>query len=231
MPMCLKIKENAILIADSHYPNHKKEHFLELLNSINSKKILTPQLILMGDIFDLLVGNSPYLKNKFKDEINLIDEIAKNIEVIYLEGNHDFYLKPLFKNVKVIPINKQPLFGKLGLKSVSLSHGDKNLVPFNYKIYTKVIRNPIILKLLPDLIAKYKLKNMQKKSLCKDIKNFKYIVNQKIKLYKSDIIIEGHYHQSIIIDNYYALPSFACSKKFAIVKNSKIIYKSLEDII
>jgi len=228
--MYLNLKEGALLVADAHYPNHKKEQFLKLLNSINSNKIKTPQLILMGDIFDLLVGNSPYLKLKFKDEIKLLDEIAKKIEVIYLEGNHDFYLKPLFKNIKVIPLQKQPLLGKLKDKIIALSHGDIFITPLNYKIYTKVIRNPLILKILPDLIAKYKLKSMQKKSLCKDIKNFKDIVKQKRRLYKSDIIIEGHFHQGIIVNNYYALPSFACNEKVAIVKNSKLEYQNLQDI-
>jgi len=229
--MCLKLKESAILIADSHYPNHKKEQFLELLNAINSNLIDTKQLIFMGDIFDLLVGNSPYLKKRFKKEIALIDNIAKKIEVIYLEGNHDFYLKPLFKYVKVIPLNKQPLNMRLDKKSVALSHGDRYLTPINYKIYTKIIRNPITLKVLPDIIAKYKLKSMQKKVLCKDIKDFKLKVLKLKKHYKSDIIIEGHYHQEAIINNYYAMPSFACNTKIAIVKNGIIEYIKLQDII
>jgi len=229
--MFLNLKEEAIIVADAHYPNHQKEAFLSLLNSIKTKELKIPQLILMGDIFDLLVGNSPYLKDRFKKEIELLDSIAKEIEVIYLEGNHDFYLKPLFKNIKVIPLQKQPLLGKFNDKTIAISHGDIFITPLNYKIYTKVIRNPLILKILPDLIAKYKLKSMQKKSLCKDIKNFKDIVKQKGKLYKSDIIIEGHFHQGVVLNNYYALPSFACNEKFAIVKNSKLEYQNLQDII
>jgi len=229
--MCLNLKDGALLIADAHYPNHKKEQFLKLLKLIDSKELQVTQLILMGDIFDLLVGNSPYLKNRFSKEIALLESIATNIEVIYLEGNHDFYLKPLFKNVKVIPIKKQPLLAKLGSKSISLSHGDRYLMSLSYKIFTKIIRAPITLKLLPDLVAKKKLKSMSKKVLCRDILNFKAKVLSIKKHYKSDIIVEGHYHQGVILDNYYALPSFACNEGFAMVENGKIIYKKIKDII
>ncbi len=223
--MCLELKEGAVFIADAHYPNHKREEFLDFLNSIYLGKIYATQLILMGDIFDLLVGNSSYLKNRFKDEIALLENIASKIEVIYLEGNHDFYLKPIFNRVKIFPIDKQPLYMKYSNLVVALSHGDNILMPLKYKIYTRLIRNPLILKILPDLIAKYKLKSMSKKRICKDIPNFENRVKDIKKYYKADIIIEGHYHQDKIYDNYYALPSFACSLKYARAKDKKIEYE------
>jgi UDP-2,3-diacylglucosamine hydrolase len=173
----LELKKGAIFIADAHYPNHGKE-FLTLLQNIQSGKIKTSQLILMGDIFDLLVGTSIYLKDKFKTEIALIDSIAKNIEVIYIEGNHDFYLKPLFKNVKTIPIEQQPLTMQNKNKTIALSHGDKYCMNLSYKIYTKLIRNPIILKLIPQAYAKNKLKSMQNKKICKEIKDFNLLAKK-----------------------------------------------------
>jgi len=49
------IKENAIFIADSHYPHHGDD-FLTLLKKLDNKEIETQQLFLMGDNFDLLFG-------------------------------------------------------------------------------------------------------------------------------------------------------------------------------
>jgi N-acetyl-gamma-glutamylphosphate reductase len=46
-----KLQDGALLIADAHYPNHKKEQFLALLQDIKEGKIRAKQLILMGDIF------------------------------------------------------------------------------------------------------------------------------------------------------------------------------------
>ena len=223
--MFLNLKEGAILIADAHYPNHKKEEFLAFLNAVYKKEIKTQQLIFMGDIFDLLVGNSPYLKERFKSEIALINLIAQDIEVIYLEGNHDFYLKPLFENIKIYPITTQPLKAKFNSKIICLSHGDKIFMPFIYKVYTTIIRNPITLKIIPDIVAKYKLKSMSKKSICKKIINFEDRVKKIKDIYSCDFIIEGHYHQDRVYKNYYALPSFACSNKIAVVVNGNIEYK------
>jgi len=218
------LKKGAILIADAHYPNHNKS-LLDILDGLNCGKIRTPQLILMGDIFDLLVGGSKYLQNRFEKEINLIDEVAKKIEVIYIEGNHDFNLKPLFKNVKIFPIEQQPVIFDAGEKIVALSHGDRFEMSLSYKIYTKLIRNPTVLKLLPEFIAKNKLASMQSKKICKKIENFKTLAKNITKNYKADIIIEGHYHQGIVVDNYISLPSLACSNKIALFDGKNIEFK------
>jgi len=218
--MSHRVLDGAIFIADAHYPNHSRE-FKNFLLDIKSKKINTPQLFLMGDIFDLLVGQSSYLKELFKEEIEVIDSIAKDIEVYYLEGNHDFNLSSIFKNVKVFSIDKQPLM----LDNASLSHGDKYNTTFGYKLYTKIIRNPIILKLIPQIYAKYKLKKLSLKKICKKIENFETIVLDIKKYYPNNLIIEGHFHQGKIYKNYIALPSFACSREYAIFKENRVEFK------
>ena len=214
-----KLQDGALLIADAHYPNHKKEQFLALLQDIKEGKIRAKQLILMGDIFDLLVGNSPYLKAKFAKEIELLEEIAKEIEVIYLEGNHDFCLDLIFQNIKIISISAQPLVMEYNGILYGFSHGDKFAQSFGYKLYTKAIRNRYLLKILPDIIAKYKLNQMAQKKLCKEILNFELLAKDISKKYKTNYIIEGHFHQGKRVDNYIALPSFACNCQYTIFKD------------
>ncbi len=220
------LKKGAILIADAHYPNHNNS-LIDILKALDSGKLKSSQLILMGDIFDLLVGGSTYLKKLFKTEIELIDKLAKNIEVIYIEGNHDFNLKPLFKNVKIFTIEQQPAIFKYDNKRVALSHGDRYEMKLSYKIYTKLIRNPIILKLLPEFIAKNKLTNMSNKKICKKINNFNNLAKRIAKNYKADIVIEGHYHQGVIIDNYVSLPSLACSGKVGVFNGESVEFVKL----
>jgi len=220
------LKKGAILIADAHYPNHNKS-LLDILKALESGKIESPQLILMGDIFDLLVGGSTYLKSIFKTEIELIDKLAKKIEIIYIEGNHDFNLKSLFKNVKIFKIEQQPVEFKYDTKTVALSHGDKYQMNLSYKIYTKLIRNPIILKLLPEFIAKNKLASMYDKKICKEIENFDKLAKSIAHNYKADIIIEGHYHQGVVVDNYISLPSLACSAKVGVFNGKGVEFVEL----
>ncbi len=226
--MSHKLKDGAIFIADAHYPNHHSKDFINILEAIYQDKISAPQLFLMGDIFDLLVGNSPYLKKRFKKEIELIENISNKVKVFYIEGNHDFNLKPLFKNVKIIPIEKQPLILEYNNKKIALSHGDKYNSKLSYKIYTKFIRNPFIIKIIPQGYAKYKLKKMKSKKLCKKIDNFKDIVKKIVNNYTTDLIIEGHFHQGVRVGHYIALPSFACKKEYAIFNNFNIEFKTME---
>jgi len=210
LPMYLK--KGAIFIADSHYPTHKKEEFLNFLNAIENSTIKTEQLFLMGDIFDLLVGTSNYLKNEYKEEITLINKIAQKIEVYYFEGNHDFCLQNVFnKYVKVIPLQKQPLIFNYNFKTYALAHGDLHNKQKRYLTYSKIIRSKIILNLIPDFVSKIVLKRLSKKIICKEIKDFKSLI--KSFNIQGDFAIEGHFHQGIIVDNYIAMPSFACSKK------------------
>ncbi len=85
--MCLKIKDRAIFIADGH-ENSKRDSFYKFLKKLQSKEIETPQLFLLGDMFDLLFGNITYTINKHKKEIDLLNSLSKEIEIHYFEGNH-----------------------------------------------------------------------------------------------------------------------------------------------
>ncbi len=40
--------------------------------------------------------------------------------------------------------------------------------------------------------------------------------------YKADIVIEGHYHQGVIIDKYVSLPSLACSGKVGVFNGESV---------
>ncbi len=226
-----KIKNGAIFIADAH-ENDKRDGFYHFLQMLKSKKIVTPQLFLMGDMFDLLVGKVEYSVKKYQKYIDLIDKIALHVEVFYFEGNHDFALKNLFKNAKIIPIQLQPMEFILEDNTVVyLSHGDKygGLV---HNTYTKLIRSNSILKLLNfidkkrnDFISK-KIENDQfRKKICSTIENFEELIRLKIPNYnakQNSYIIEGHYHQNHMFRikdiNYLNLPSFACNQSYFIVE-------------
>jgi UDP-2,3-diacylglucosamine hydrolase len=74
-----EIKEGAIFVADAHI-NEKRDNFLKFLQSIKEEEIKTSQLFLMGDIFDLLVGNVKYTYKTNQKYIDLINKISKKIK-------------------------------------------------------------------------------------------------------------------------------------------------------
>lgn len=76
----------------------------------NNGKFSCEQLILMGDIFDVLVGEVLPSHDFAKPYIKTLESLAnRGLEVIYIEGNHDFNLAPLFEKVKVISLENQPV--------------------------------------------------------------------------------------------------------------------------
>jgi len=226
-----KIKNGAIFIADAH-ENDKRDSFYRFLQMIESKQINTTQLFLMGDMFDLLVGKVEYSVKKYQKYIDLIDRISLHVEIFYFEGNHDFGLSNIFKNVKIIPIQQQAK--KFTLEDdtlVYLSHGDK-YGGFIHNAYTKLIRSTAVLSFLNSIDKKLnnyiskKIENNQfKKNICSKIKNFENLISSKIENYnatKNSYIVEGHYHQNQIFSinniNYINLPSFACNQSYFIVE-------------
>lgn len=227
------LQPGAFLVTDSHCAPWREE-FFSFLQSIERGELKTSQLILMGDNFDLLFGpvsqthslNSPY--------IELLNRLSKTIEIIYLEGNHDFALQNLFPSIRVVPREHQPLRMRFGAQSVLLSHGDI-YAGRGYGVYTFVIRNRIILKTLNWIneIAKgWIIEALSKKMIlklhCKKIEDFDQIVKKRIARYglnSIDWIIEGHFHQNRIFreggQTYFNLGAFACNERYFVVESKQ----------
>ncbi len=224
--MYLSIKSDSIFVADSHF-NEKNRELLTLLQKVESKEIVTSQLFLMGDIFDFISGESRYFIKQNIEVINLLNKLSNEIEIIYLEGNHDYNLKSVFPNIKVIKRENQPLLAKYEDKTVSLAHGD-NFINWKYDLYCKFIRNTIFLRFMNFIDINFfiskKIENaLVKKNICHQMKNFEEIVSKRVKNYNTDIVIEGHYHQgnSYFIDEkrYINIPSLCCQKKYVLIKD------------
>jgi len=227
----ITIQEGALFIADAHDTTQRR-FFLDFLHRV--KQNPPPQLFLMGDMFDLLVGGIAYRVNKYQHYIDLINELSLRCEIFYFEGNHDFNLSELFLHVKVIPIEQQPLTCKLPDGKVCLlSHGDR----FGGKLhstYTALIRNKGILKVLGfiDILLHGAIStkievNQRKKNLCKKIVDFENIIKAKLQhypLHGVDCVVEGHYHQgnTFVMNGvkYINFTSFACNQSYFSVQSS-----------
>ncbi len=229
-----EIKEGAIFIADAHYPHHG-ESLLTLLRSIENQTLKTPQLFLMGDIFDLLFGYNEYIKTFSQEAINLLQELSQTLEIHYLEGNHDFCLKEIFPNIHLYPREKQPINFQLKEQIIYLAHGDLYETGFGYNLYSKLLRNKTTLTFLKPFekqIIDHRLKKLQKKHICHSFEKFEQRANAIISHYPKDtLIIEGHFHQGIRFANYISLPSLVCQNKIAIVQNGQLIFRKNIDSI
>jgi UDP-2,3-diacylglucosamine hydrolase len=222
-----QIKENALFIADAHYPHHGDE-FLNILQKIENQIIKTPQLFLMGDIFDLLFGYNDYIKTFSQEGIELLQKLSEKIEIIYIEGNHDFCLKEIFPNIKIYSRDKQPVHFRLNNQDVYMSHGDKYQTGLGYNLYSKILRNRVTLTLLKPFekeIIDHRIDKLKIKKICGDFKGYQKRFNDIISYYpKNALIIEGHFHQALTYKNYISLPSLACQQEVGVIKNSQLFF-------
>ncbi len=224
------IQENALFIADSHYPHHG-DAFLNLLQKLESGEVNTPQVFLMGDNFDLLFGYNEYIQTFSSEAISLLQTLSKKIEIHYFEGNHDFCLSELFPDIKVYSRGQQPVTFELGEKSVGISHGDKYVTGFGYDLYCKLLRNKMTLSLLKPFeksIISDRMRKLSKKHICNTFHSFEKRVEAILEHYEDiDLVIEGHFHQSRVVGKYISLPSQACQGMVARIEEGTVVFKSL----
>ena len=222
------IKDGAIFVADSHLNDEREDLYCFLKDLLKSPP---PQLFLMGDIFDLLIGAFPYLIDKNRKTIEIIEELGTKTEIYFFEGNHDFLLENSIKNIKYIPLSKQPMEFLCNEQKVYLSHGDysENLL---HTIFTSLIRSRQFLFLLHlgtfnflnNWFVKKVSKDLKKKKLCSKFENFDKYIEQKIAktIQSADIVIEGHYHQNcdFFTNNlhYINIAGFACNQSYIVVE-------------
>ncbi|MGZ5208399.1 MAG: metallophosphoesterase [Sulfuricurvum sp.] len=225
--------EGAILVADSHYATWRTP-FIDFLSALEKGEIYTPQLILMGDNFDLLFGPVIQTLRLNQKAIDLLNRLSLKIPILYLEGNHDFQLSSVFPNIRVIDRANQPLILNHNGSDIALLHGDIG-VSLGYRMYTALIRNHVILYGLNILNEKFGgliintlIKKMKRKNHCKKIENFESIAQRHVGAEWTlgcDMVIEGHYHQNrtFVLESftYCNLGAFACNERVYSVKSSQ----------
>ena len=224
------IKEQALFIADSHYPHHGGA-FLDLLKKLECGALQTPQLFLMGDNFDLLFGYNDYIQTFSKEAIALLQRLSQKLEIHYFEGNHDFCLAELFPDMQVYTREQQPVMFQLGMKKAAVSHGDKYATGFGYDLYCRVLRNRTTLTLLKPFekaIIDHRMKKLSKKHICFTFVGFEKRVEKILEHYsEAEVVIEGHFHQCRTIGKYISLPSLACQRMVGVMEDGEIHFKTI----
>lgn len=225
------LREGAILIADAHCAPWRTS-FIDFLYALESGEIATPQLILMGDIFDMLYGPIPRTYGYNTEGLDLLNRLCEKMEIIYLEGNHDFLLGDLFPAITVIRRENQPMMLNYEGKCIALSHGDSNM-GLGYEVYTALIRSPFVLGFLRTIdtigggfIVRWLETQMKRKSHCRDIEHFETLIEKRLQSFKGDsvdILIEGHFHQNRSIRypqfDYINVGAFACNERYFTVQS------------
>lgn len=236
------LQTGAILIADAHCAPWRTP-FIDFLRALESGEIHTPQLILMGDVFDMLYGPIPRTYGYNTEGIDLLNRLSERLEIVFLEGNHDFLIAELFPRIEVVRREDQPLMMTYEGQNIAFSHGD-SAMGMGYEIYTALIRSPLVLAFLRTVdtlgagfIVAWLEEQMKKKVHCRTIDHFKRLITRRLSvqnLEKVDILIEGHFHQNQMFSLsglvYINLGAFACNERYFTVQsnqNQPLLYEAV----
>lgn len=146
-----------VFVSDVHLnePQSKRYGaFLLLLDQVLKHDNLE-ELFLVGDIFDLWLGDRKVFRKLHGPVIERIEKIAKIKPVHYFEGNHDFQLGSFWSDMGVKIYPGEHVFELKGQK-VLVGHGD--LLDKEDKEYLKLrwlFRTPLfklLIKVLPESI-------------------------------------------------------------------------------
>ena len=114
-------------VSDIHIQKMESERgqnflaFLKTLNASNCKA-----LYMLGDIFDLWIGEHDYFLKQYTPIIQEINRLlGLGIEVSYFEGNHDLYLKSFWQDILGCKVYSDDHTQKIGNYKVRMEHGDK----------------------------------------------------------------------------------------------------------
>lgn len=198
-----------VLIADIHLEESQPQitaNFLQFLESLAPE---TTQLYLLGDIFNVWVGDdamTPY-HHQIAQALKAVSN--KGIEVFIMHGNRDFALGQTFCQLAGCTLLPDPyVFSPFGQRLI-LSHGDLLCTADKgYQRLRKVFRNPFVqwLLYLTPVSWRQKLGN---KTRATSAKNTRYkpsyltdvtfsAVQQLLVEHQSQVLIHGHTHKPAI---------------------------------
>ncbi len=137
-----------IIASDDHlrFENKTKDEIFrydKFLHFLKSLKGNTDVLILNGDIFDLWVSWRFSIIKQFFPILKALSDLQESgTRLIYVAGNHDFWIDDFIKNYLKAETYPEYFAGIIDGKSYFVTHGDEYLAgDYKYKLFKAIIRS------------------------------------------------------------------------------------------
>jgi UDP-2,3-diacylglucosamine hydrolase len=148
---------NVYYVSDLHLRSQEDRVAKYLLDFLNKMPAKGDILILGGDIFDLFIGNKKVFRKNFAKVISAIRDLdCRGCYVYYLEGNHDFHLRQVFRHQKNILVEENDFEVRAGRRTFWFSHGDQiDQTDRGYLMLRSVTRSVLfqaVMGLIPDQV-------------------------------------------------------------------------------
>lgn len=114
-------------VSDIHLQESTGPDGLALLQFLNGlvPKARNTRVFLVGDIFDLWVGDHDYFRRKFRPIVDVIEQLSKEgSEIHFFEGNHDFHLKRFWQQHLGVKVHTDAEYFEINGRVARVEHGD-----------------------------------------------------------------------------------------------------------
>ena len=208
----LPARGDIVIISDSHFKQREEKNLKILLNFLSSLNVSnTKHVVFAGDVFDFIAFFNSFFINYWSAFFSCCQKLKnRGIEVVFIEGNHDFGLEHFFSNALkssfTLGGDMMLSFSHPTLGVVQIGHGDNIVCPSNYLPFRRLVKSKItqtISKyLVPGRLMFFIFGGWAKISRKKD--QYRFISREKIISHvkdflhsqnkKTDVLVLGHVH-------------------------------------
>lgn len=147
----------AIFLADAHLCEPSDPNYQAMLAFLEDQCGKTDMLVLLGDIFEFWIGKASVVE-AYVPVIDALERMhQQGTKLVYVEGNHDFHLGPVFTDRLACQVLPEGGSIELDGKRVFLAHGDlANPADKSYRRLRTFLRSGLIrtmLRLAPNSLT------------------------------------------------------------------------------
>jgi len=196
----------AIFLADAHLCKPSDPNYQAMLAFLEEQCGKTDMLVLLGDIFEFWIGKATVVE-AYVPVIDVLERMHKQgTKLIYVEGNHDFHLGPVFTDRLACQVLPEGGSIELDGKTIFLAHGDlANPADDGYRRLRAFLRSGLIrtmLRLAPNrltmAIATRSGDNSRKNA---GERRSRWPAREILRPYATEILSEGY--QALVTGHYH----------------------------
>lgn len=137
---------SVIAVSDLHIASKSDPLYASLLKLIRERARPGDTLILGGDIFDIFIGNKRIFRERYADFLGALrDALAHKVNVHYIEGNHDFQLGAVFRDLEGLKLHPRSVSLEIEGRRFFFAHGDlADRADYGYRFLRGFLRSPVM---------------------------------------------------------------------------------------
>jgi UDP-2,3-diacylglucosamine hydrolase len=149
LPQKLTARQKTYFFSDAHLGigsiEEDRQRELRLIRFLDFIRLDAEQVFIVGDLFDYWFEYKTVVPKKYFRLFSKLTELTEcGIHVVFIAGNHDFWVKNYFHDELGIEVHQNPIETEICGKRFFLHHGDGLLKDdLGYKILKIILRNKL----------------------------------------------------------------------------------------